>query len=250
MDPEWLNSNQAALAAAKAELGEAPLAFAPIKIVHVVSTSSLSQTIFLHSLPKRFPCMSYNPDVFAPVIHKRLNPKATCLIFASGTVVITGVVSPWAAKMVLQQLCTQLQTVYANIHLINFRIVNMVLKTKFSAPIFLQLVKRLFPLESYHEEEVFPGLVFRDYKSSVVLTIYRTGSVILPGHRNAKTIRTAAGVLERIRDRYDAAIRLGRFDPESSSDPTGCPASGLRSTGPSLQALAQTLRQDLAETLP
>lgn len=217
----------------------ANITFRPIKLVHVVSTSSLSQTLFLPSLPKRFPCMSYNPDVFAPVIHKRLHPKATCLIFASGTVVITGVASPWAARMVLQKLCLMLQQEYKNIHLLSFRIVNIVLKTKFSTPIDLGLVKQLFPLESYYEEEVFPGLVFRDFNTKVVLTIYRTGSVILPGHKNRATIINAHAVLQRI---------CNMLNPDASASPPPHPQSCGPPTSPqpddSLADLARRLRQD------
>ena len=80
------------------------------KIRNIVATADLGESIYLEELSKNCK-MIYEPEQFPGGIIKIEEPyKATCLIFASGKVVITGLKSSNQIKPTIQKLVNVLKT--------------------------------------------------------------------------------------------------------------------------------------------
>jgi len=61
-----------------------------IKIVNVVVSSKLDNKINIEKLARMLPHSIYEPEVFSGLIYRRINPKSTIIMFASGKITSIG----------------------------------------------------------------------------------------------------------------------------------------------------------------
>ena len=78
------------------------------KIYNVVATASLKHGLDLGQVAKFVPKSMYEPEHFPGVIIRRLSPKCTILLFASGSMVCVGAESAEAANAAVNRLHAEL----------------------------------------------------------------------------------------------------------------------------------------------
>ena len=176
---------------------------------NVVCTGILSENVYLSHLPKNYPAMSYHPKNFSAVSFKIINPKATCHIFSSGKVVVTGALCIWGVKFALILLCDMLRNVQPNIHLISYELQNTVTDPWAGAPLCLPIIHHLFSIQCAYDKKQYPGLIYRTDEQRFTLTFYRTGIIHIAGCHSLEDLKRAKRVFEHVIERYQAYLLSG-----------------------------------------
>jgi len=156
------------------------------KIANVVSSCSIGVKVNLHSLFNEIKRGKYEPQKFGALIIKSQEPKATCLLFESGNMVVIGCKSEVLAKEAANYFVNIFKTVLTEANLINFRISNIVVSVSLNHDIDLDLLDNLLGCKSRFLPEFFPGLHIK--REELTIIVFRTGKVIFTGSPKMSTV--------------------------------------------------------------
>lgn len=168
------------------------------KLVNVVSTCSLGVTnINLRHLALKHNFCEFNPLTFAAATFRIAKPRTTCLLFASGNMVITGSSNTCESRLAARKYCQVLQYCGLNVSFKSFGIQNIVASANVGFVINLQDIANAYSTYCSYEPELFPGLVFRSTSPKLVFLIFRSGKVVITGAKKDEEIAVTYSSLYR-----------------------------------------------------
>ena len=159
------------------------------RLVNVVATCNLGmQKIDLRSLALNHSFCEFNPLTFAAATFRIRNPRTTCLLFASGNMVITGSSNTHEARLAARRYCTVLQHCGLKVMFKSFGIQNIVASANVGFTINLQDIADAYSTYCSYEPHLFPGLVFRSTSPKLVFLIFRSGKIVITGAKKNEEI--------------------------------------------------------------
>ena len=173
-----------------------------IKVVNTVVSSQLTREINLERLGSAFIDSSYNPETFPGLIYRRLDPRATMIMFSTGKLVSTGASSVRKARRAITVTAAEIGKVEGtSIRANRVRVENLVVTGELGSPLDLARASVTLNQTSY-EPEVFPGVMWKGPEHTVVL-VFSSGKVVCTGARRlgeaARAVSEIARLLEHER---------------------------------------------------
>lgn len=152
-----------------------------IIIQNMVGTISVGCPLDLHHINSRVRYSEYNPGKFHGLIMKILQPRATCLTFQSGKLLIVGAKHEHDCKLASRKFAKIIRQIGYPVKYQEFKIHNIVCTCNVRFPVKLEALHHLHSQFSSYEPELFPGLIYRMVKPRVVLLIFVNGRIVITG---------------------------------------------------------------------
>ena len=175
-----------------------------LTIQNVVSTAYVGQKLNLKYLAKHLINIEYKPSKFIAAVIRIRNPHATCLIFPSGRLVITGAKSVEqsykAARVFARKIqkVSPLKTTFKEFKVQNI-VGNFEMKRKIDVNLFYTYNKN----KCLYDPESFPGLKYKiDDKEKIVALVFNSGRIVITGAKDVKRISELAERMYRLLLRY------------------------------------------------
>ncbi len=151
-------------------------------VVNVVASTQLSIPLDLETLARVLANATYRPETFSGLIYRRIQPKATLIMFSTGKLVSVGTRSVAGAKEAIYATINELRNVTPSVRTAEeIRVVNMVVTADFDMRIDLIGLQYALP-DSMYEPDQFPGLIMTT-SSGATLLAFATGRVVCTGSR-------------------------------------------------------------------
>jgi transcription initiation factor TFIID TATA-box-binding protein len=173
----------------------------PVVAVHNIVSTSLMKggpiPIDLQQISLYLPCSNYNRRKFAAITIRIDHPKCTALLFSSGKLVVTGV-KTWY-ECLLASLCVR-RIIQSTIFEATFRISNCVIQNivahseidmKPGQKLDIQRMYENMAMQCTYQRNMFPGLIYRNEESTVVLLCFFSGKIVLTGGKNIADVLSA-----------------------------------------------------------
>lgn len=171
--------------------------YSRVKVVNTVVSSQLTRAIHLDKLDAAFSDSSYNPETFPGLIYRRVDPRATMIMFRTGKLVSTGAPSVRTARRAIEVTASEISKVEGlDIRANRLRVENLVVTGELGAPLDLARASVSLNQTSY-EPEVFPGIMWRGPERIVVL-VFSSGKVVCTGARRQREAADAVSVIARL----------------------------------------------------
>lgn len=153
-----------------------------IIIENVVATAKIGQDLNIKKIIKKFSNVKYNPKTFPGAIIHLNSPRATILLFRTGSIVCTGTKSEKKAKAALSFFIDMLEKSGIGIvhGLSKVKIENIVSSGNLGSPIHLEKAARILP-RSMYEPEQFPGIIHRLHYPKTVILLFASGKFVCTG---------------------------------------------------------------------
>lgn len=156
-----------------------------LSVENIVSTCTVKTRLNLKEIALKARNVEYKPRRFPAVVLRLKDPKATCLCFSSGKLVIIGAKTVAASYIAARKFARMLQKIrptYNNapIVLADFCLRNFVATYSHPTRIFLTKIATMFHQSCTYEPELFPGLCFRDAEGGVWV-MFESGKIIVTG---------------------------------------------------------------------
>ena len=170
----------------------------PYQLVNVVSTCSLGvENIDLRKLALEKNFLEFNPLTFAAATFRIRSPRTTCLLFASGNMVITGSSNEHESRLAARKYCAVLQKSNLRVMFKDFGIQNIVASANVGFTINLQDIADEYSSYASYDPDLFPGLVFRSVQPKLVFLIFRSGKIVITGAKKNEEIAVTYNSLYR-----------------------------------------------------
>lgn len=161
-----------------------------MKVCNILVSTRLGCSLDLWKVYKCNCNVQYRPQKFNGLVMRLRKPKATCLVFANGSVVCLGTKCVQAAKRALHKLVENVERAGYDVKLCKMKIGNRVFTGKLRETFdFAELTKKR---NVVYEPELFPGLTFKTDRGVVVA--HHTGRIIITG---CKTVQDCDYTLQR-----------------------------------------------------
>jgi len=163
--------------------------FDEIKIVNVVSTADLKQSIDIASFNK-YKHLTCNLDLYRCGYIKDDIMVGRVSVFANGKLISAGAKSIEQSYFELKKACKILKDYHlTNSYKIQPKIQNIVANVDFECKLDIEKLIGVLP-RSIYEPEQFPGLIYRSEKNIVAL-IFSTGKIVLVGSKSYTDLNSA-----------------------------------------------------------
>jgi transcription initiation factor TFIID TATA-box-binding protein len=171
-----------------------------LKIENIVVSGSIADAIDLELISDKIPGCVLNKKRFPGAVYHMQNPKSAALIFASGRIVITGLITPEDIPVALQNLLRDFRR--AKIPCEDnpqVAVKNIVCSYNLGSPCSLnRIMISLMDSENIeYEPEVFPGLVCRITDPKVVFLLFSSGKTIITGGTNMEDVERSVEILRK-----------------------------------------------------
>jgi len=169
------------------------------KINNVVATVylDLSEKLDLVKIARKVPETEYNPEKFPGLIFRLESPRASFLIFSTGSMVVTGLKNVKLIDKAVNKLMKTLKGFGLKLPEPNIKIQNFVASGDLHIPIDLNKAVLLMEFAMY-EPEVFPGLIYYMKDPKAVFLIFSTGKIVCTGVKNEDMVKKAILKLNRL----------------------------------------------------
>ena len=150
--------------------------------------------------------IEYEPRVFPAAKYRSLEPKASLLLFESGSIICTGCKTKSDVKKAFREVIESIGKVYKRkLKISHINITNMVASSDLGLELDLDnaySILREHGLAMY-EPEMFPGLAFWPFEGKTTsILLFKTGKAICAGAKNESTIKNAFEKLSKILEEY------------------------------------------------
>ena len=160
-----------------------------IIIENVVATSRIGQDLNIKKIIKKFSNVKYDQKKFPGAIIQLKSPRATILLFRTGSIVCTGTKSEKKAKNALSFLIDTLEK--SGIEIIHglskVKIENIVSSGNLGSQVHLEKAARILP-RSMYEPEQFPGIIHRLHYPKTVILLFASGKFVCTGAKTTSDI--------------------------------------------------------------
>ena len=146
-------------------------------IQNIISTVDTKCELDLKLMSRSALNVEYKPQRFGALIMRIREPRSTALIFSSGKIVVAGTKTEYDAKKACKKFVKIKNKLGYNVVFDNFKIQNIVFNVK--SPLSLEQIHLYCEKFSVFEPELFPGLIFRIKKAT--LLIFGSGKVVITG---------------------------------------------------------------------
>jgi len=161
-------------------------------IQNVVSTVKLQVSLDLVEIARKLKNTEYNPRRFKAVIVRERSPKATGLIFHTGSLVCTGAKSVEDSNTAAKMFAKAVQTAIGSaVKFQGFQVQNVVGSGNVRFPVRLEGLHMAHKGEADYEPELFPGLIYKMMRPKVVLLVFVSGRVVFTGAKSKEDIYEA-----------------------------------------------------------
>ncbi|MFX1444822.1 MAG: TATA-box-binding protein [Promethearchaeota archaeon] len=162
------------------------------EINNVVSTVKLeiSERLDLIKIARKAPESEYNPEKFPGLILRLEDPKASFLIFSTGSMVITGLKNVLLVENAVKNLFKMLKKFGLKLPEPTIKIENLVASGDLHTSIDLNKAVIFMDFAMY-EPEVFPGLIYHMKDPKAVFLIFSTGKIVCTGVKDEESIKEA-----------------------------------------------------------
>jgi transcription initiation factor TFIID TATA-box-binding protein len=171
-----------------------------LKIENIVVSGSIADSIDLELISKKITGCVLNTKRFPGAVYHMQNPKSAALIFASGRIVITGLIKPEEIPSALQNLLNKLKKVKITCRdKPQVAVKNIVCSYNLGNPCNLtRIMIELMDTENIeYEPEVFPGLVCRISDPKIVFLLFSSGKTIITGGTNMDDVTKGVEILKK-----------------------------------------------------
>jgi transcription initiation factor TFIID TATA-box-binding protein len=159
-------------------------------IRNIILTVKFADRLDIDLVSRRLKGVEYEPETFPGLIYRMQRPKASFLIFSSGTMNCAGVASHEEAEKAIRNMLRELKRIGVKVYRPRIEVQNIVASADLRAP--LDLNRIAFNLAGCeYEPEQFPGLVLRLDKPRVVFLLFASGRIICVGGRSVKDVGAA-----------------------------------------------------------
>ncbi len=173
---------------------------AEVRIVNVVVTATLNQSLDLNSVVKAFPRVEYNPDRFPGVVFKLKNPKTASLLFSTGKMICVGIRSERQAERAVMRMISLLKGKGISIEgRPSIQVVNIVASASLGGQVDVEKTVYAFERIMY-EPDQFPAAIYRMEEPKAVILIFPNGKLVITG---TKTESQVFEVVKRIQRRFE-----------------------------------------------
>jgi transcription initiation factor TFIID TATA-box-binding protein len=162
------------------------------KINNVVATVKLeiSEKLDLFTITRKVPESEYNPERFPGLILRIEEPKASFLIFTTGSMVITGLKNVLLVEKAVKVVFRMLKKFGFKLPKPQIKVENLVASGDLHTTI--DLNKAVIFMESVmYEPEVFPGLIYHMKDPRAVFLIFSTGKIVCTGVKKEESVKAA-----------------------------------------------------------
>ena len=161
-----------------------------------MATTGIGHEINLEKIIRKFSDVKYNPKKFPGAIIKLKSPRATIILFRTGSIVCTGTKSEEMAKKSLIFFATKLEKYGVDlVHgLSKIKIENIASSCNLKSKIHLEDAARVLP-RSLYEPEQFPGIIHRMSYPKTVILLFATGKLICTGAKITTDVYTSINTL-------------------------------------------------------
>lgn len=170
------------------------------EIHNVVATIQIEcEPIDIHRLSILLPFSTYDKSKFAAITIRLLEPTCTCLLFTSGKLVVTGAASWEEALYTAYHVCALLRRTLPGqrFEIVAYDVQNIVAHAEMaraappgcaSVSMDLNAFYRDNFEECTYQRSMFPGLIYRPLRASVVLLCFASAKVVITGGKSAAQI--------------------------------------------------------------
>lgn len=165
------------------------------RIVNIVVSTSLCQSMPLEKLAANLSNTEYNPEQFPGLVIRLKDPKTSALIFNSGNVVCTGAKDLDIVEQSIQNIIKTLEKVDIFIKIKpEIKVQNMVASG--SLGIHINLNELAVKLENTeYEPEQFHGLVYKLPGAKATFLLFTNGKFVCTGTNNKEEVSEALDLL-------------------------------------------------------
>ncbi|CAN7937941.1 unnamed protein product [Ixodes hexagonus] len=172
------------------------------QLQNIVATVDLCCRLDLRRIALMARNAEYNPRRFAAVIMRIREPRTTALLFQSGKVVCTGAKREDHSRVAARKFARITQKLGFNAQFSDFKIQNIVASADVGFLIKLEALALNHPQFSCYEPELFPGLVYRMVRPSILLLVFVSGKVVLTGAKVRQQLYQAFDNIYPILEKY------------------------------------------------
>lgn len=154
-----------------------------VSIENVVVSADTGSELNLEAVAQDITNASFSPNDFPGLVYRHSDPKFTGLLFRSGKLVCTGSTSVSNAKSATNIVIDELRELEIPVsESTSPTVENIVTTTRFETQFNLSSVAVALGLEHIeYEPEIFPGLVYRNINSDVVILLFSSGKGVVTG---------------------------------------------------------------------
>lgn len=179
-----------------------------LRIQNIVAAGSVADAIDLVRLIDAVPDCRFDKKRFPGAVYYLQDPKSVALIFASGKIVLTGLVKQEDIGPAVENLVSMLRSAGVTCHDTPVIGVKNIVCTSFlgSECNLVRIVAALMDREWVeYEPESFPGMVCRITDPKVVFLLFSSGKTVITGGTNMADIAKGLGIF---REKLSAAGAL------------------------------------------
>lgn len=167
------------------------------RITNIVCGVNLNCRIDLKTIALYARNAAYAPKRFQAVILRRLDPRATALVFQSGKMQVLGAKSVMDARLSARKFARMIQKLGFNVKMSDFNVQNIVAHADIKCAVRLEGLHAKHYLWTRFEPELFPGLVYRIEQPDLRVSclIFANGKMVVLGAKREEHIDQAIGLL-------------------------------------------------------
>jgi transcription initiation factor TFIID TATA-box-binding protein len=158
-------------------------------VTNISATFSLGCRVSLNTIGRKCWNVEWAPKKFNGLIMRLREPKCTASIFASGKVVMCGLLTEEDATTAAWVITMELATAGLSTCVEDVKIQNIAGALDLKRPINLVRLAQDNPYNASYETELFPGLIWRFSHQPYSLTIFRTGKMIITGCKTVPKLK-------------------------------------------------------------
>lgn len=169
------------------------------KVVNIVASASLDQTLDLNAVARADPRADYDPSRFPGLVYRIDRPKVTVLVFSTGKMICTGAKNEREVYVAVRRVVRSLRRGRVLIPKeVKVEVQNVVAFADLGVEVNLE--KAAFTLEGcVYEPDQFPGLIHKVHGGSTLL-IFASGKVVCVGAKSKSGVeKTIAEIYEKLR---------------------------------------------------
>lgn len=164
------------------------------KVVNIIASVNLGTQLDLMYIATHTRNAEYNPKRFSAVNIRIQEPKATALIFKTGTMNIVGCRTEEAAMLAARKFTRILALLKFKVSIEHFNIASMVATCSCGFEISLEQLAHAQGHSKFSSfnPETFAGLIYKIPQPRVTVILFHSGKMILTGAKNIQTLNEAA----------------------------------------------------------
>lgn len=160
-----------------------------IKIVNVVVSTKFNSKINIEKIAKTLPKSIYEPEIFSGLIHRRINPASTMIMFSSGRITSVGTKNEKDGKNNIWSTLFDIEKIMnVSIKPTKFSTVNVVAMLSLNETYNLEKFNKLSN-KSKFDQKVFSGLIFTPKKGRCL--IFSSGKILSVGCKSEKSAKNS-----------------------------------------------------------